>query len=53
MEISTNRGDFKKQMSGMMIWCVMYAVGGVGIVLCGVGSIRQAVVARYNSATVG
>lgn len=25
MEISTNRGNFKKQMSGMMIWCVMYA----------------------------
>jgi len=26
MEISTNRGNFKKQMTGMMIWCVMYAV---------------------------
>lgn len=26
MEISTNRGNFKKQMTGMMIWSAMYAV---------------------------
>lgn len=26
MSISTNRGNFKKQMTGMMMWCVVYAV---------------------------